>query len=343
MTQNPVYKKILIILFAIVILLLVANIVVTKISDKDEQPKNRASLSGIEIDGLFHTALKNYGFADSWIVKKKLKKISGDSLFATYSVSVPKDVPIQMLILEMKNLFWENDVTIDAEETSTNKISLLKLVSGNKLKLAAEFTYNEELNREFGAISFLVSDLPFEDEEVLAELFKTPELYYAVFIPSAESKKQLNALTKSEKRYAVLLNDDITELDYKLSSNFSEDRILRSLKEIVTVYYSAAFFIVDEKSDLYESKNYAFIQTQLNKRGIVHVPTNKFSTLNSNSLNVDSKFQDFMLSVNKTDEKILLVTADEYLSIVKLIPAYRKIGYKFIYPGDIIIKRQALE
>lgn len=119
---------------------------------------------------------------------RKIKKISGDSLFATYSVSVPKDVPIQMLILEMKNLFWENDVTIDAEETSTNKISLLKLVSGNKLKLAAEFTYNEELKREFGAISFLVSDLPFEDEDVLIELFKTPELYYAVFIPSAESK-----------------------------------------------------------------------------------------------------------------------------------------------------------
>lgn len=300
-------------------------------------------LSGIEIDKKFKDALKNYGFSESWILKKKLKKISGDSLYSTYSVNVPKDVPIQMLILEMKNIFWENDVTIDAEETSTNKISLVKLISGKKLKLAVEFTYNEELKREYGTVSFLVSDLPFDDEEVLTELYKTPELYYTVFIPGTESKKQLNALAKAEKRYAVLLNDDIIDLDYKLASNFSEDRILRSLKEIVTAFYSAVFFIVDEKSDLYESKNYAYIQTQLNKRGIILVPTNKFSTLNSNSLNVDSKFQNFMVSVNKTDEKILLVTSDEYLSIVKLIPAYRKIGYKFIYPGDIIIKRKTLE
>lgn len=343
MINNSLYKKILITLFVLVILLLIANIIITKISNKDVQPKDRESLSGIEIDSLFHTALKNYGFSDNWIVKKKLKKISGDSLYATYSVAVPKDVPIQMLILEMKNLFWENDVLIDAEETSTNKISIVKLTSDKKLKLAAEFTYNEEMKREFGAVSFLVSDLPFDDEEVLAELFKTPEFYYAVFTPGAESKKQLNELSKAEKRYAVLLNDDITELDYKLASNFSEERILRSLKEIITAFYSAAFFIVDEKSDLYESKNYAFIQTQLYKRGIVLVPTNRFSTLNSNSLNVDSKFQEFILSVNKTDEKILLVTTDEYLSIVKLVPSYRKIGYKFIYPGDIIIKRQPLE
>lgn len=337
--NNSFLKKTTISLLVAVIILILVNIIVARYVNKDEQPKNREVLSGIEIDKKFHTALKNFGFSENWIVKKKLKKISGDSLYTTYSVKVPKDVPIQMLILEMKNLFWEDDVIIDAEEVATAKNTLVKLSSGEKLKLAADFVYDQEIKREFGAVSFLVSDLPDDDEDKLNELLKTPELFYAVLIPGSESKKKLNDLGKSERRFAVLLNDNINELDYKLASNFSEERILRSLKEIITVYYSAAFFIIDEKSDLFESKNFAYIQTQLSKRGIVLVPTNRFEELNSSGANADSKFQDFMLTVNKTDEKILLVTTEEYLSLVKLVPAYRKIGYKFIYPGDIIIKK----
>jgi hypothetical protein len=337
--NNSLLKKITVTLFSIVILLLIVNILVSKLADKNEQPQDRDPLSGIEIDKLFHTALKNYGFADGWTVKKKIRKLSGDSLYATYSVKVPKDVPIHMLILEMKNLFWEYDVLIDAEELTADKNSLVKLSSENKLKLAAEFFYDKNILRRFGTVSFLVPDLPIDDEELLNELLKTPELYYVLLVPGSESKKKLDALAKAERRFAVLLNDDIAELDYKLSGTFSENRILRSIKEIVTSFYSAAFFVIDEKSDLYESKNYAFIQSQLQKRGIVIVPTNRFESLNSNNANVESKFRDFMLTVNKTDEKILLVTVNEYLSIVKLIPSYRKIGYKFIYPGDIIIKR----
>ena len=337
--NNSLLKRITIILFSIVILLLIVNIIVSKFVEKNEQPKNRDALTGIEIDKLFHTALKNYGFANNWIVNKKIRKLSGDSLYVTYSLKVPKDVPIHMLILEMKNLFWDYDVLIDAEELNAGKNTLVKLWSEKKLKLAAEFFYDENVLRQFGTISFLVSDLSVDDGELLNELLKTPELYYVLLVPSSESKKKLNALAKAEKRFSILLNDDITELDYKLSGTFSENRILRSIKEIVTSFYSAAFFVIDEKSDLYESKNYAFIQSQLQKRGIVIVPTNKFESLNSNNVNVDSKFQEFMLTVNKTDEKILLVTVDEYLSIVKLIPSYRKIGYKIINPGEIIIKK----
>jgi hypothetical protein len=337
--NNSLLKKITITLFSIVILLLIVNIVISKLADKNEQLQNRDSLSGIEIDKLFHTALKNYGFGDSWVAKKKIRKLSGDSLYATYSVKVPKDVPIHILILEMKNLFWDYDVLIDAEELTAGKNSLVKLSSENKLKLAADFFYDENVLRQFGSIAFLVSDLPIDDEELLNELLKTPELYYVLLVPGSESKKKLDVLAKAEKRFAILLNDDITELDYKLSSTFAENRILRSIKEIVTSFYSAAFFVIDEKSDLYESKNYTFIQSQLQKRGIVIVPTNKFESLNSNSVNVDSKFQDYMLKIDKADEKILLVSLDEYLSIAKLIPTYRKVGFKFINPGDIIIKR----
>jgi len=339
MTKSSLPKNVALILFGIVVLLLISNIIITKYVNKDEQPKNREALSGIEIDKSFHFALKNYGFSDTWISKKKIKNIAGDSLFATYSVKVPKDVPIHLLILELKNIFWENEVSIEAEEIVSTKKTILKLSSEKKLKLAAEFYYVENVMREFGTVSFLVTDLPLQDEEILNEFLKTPELFYCVLIPNAESKKQLSLLSKSGKRFALLLNDDITELDYKLSSNYSDDRLSRSIKEIVGTFYSAAFFIVDEKSDLYESKKIAFIEEQLKKRGIVLVTKGRFESINASTMNLENDFQNFMLSVKKDDEKVLMVSAENYLTISTLIPSYRKIGYKFIYPGDIIIKR----
>ncbi len=339
MLNSSLYKNVALVLFGVVVLLLISNIIITKYVNKDEQPKDREVLSGIEIDKSFHSALKNYGFSNTWISKKKLKNISGDSLFATYSVKVPKDVPIHLLILELKNIFWENEVSIEAEEIVSTKRTILKLSSEKKVKIAVEFYYAENIIREYGTVSFLVTDLPLQDEEMLNDFLKIPELFYCVLVPNAESKKQLSLLSKSGKRFALLLNDDITELDYKLSGNYSDDRLSRSIKEIVGTFYSAAFFIIDEKSDLYESKKYEFIEEQLKKRGIVLITKGRFESINSNTMNLEDNFQDFMLSVKKDDEKVLMVSAENYLTISTLIPSYRKIGYKFIYPGDIIIKR----
>lgn len=339
MSKSSLPKNIALILFGVVVILLVSNIVISKYINKDEPPQNREVLSGVEIDSYFHLALKNYGFSDTWISKKKLKNISGDSLFAAYSIKVPNDIPIHLLILELKNIFWENEVSIEAEEIVSTERTILKLSSEKKLKLAAEFYYAENVIREYGTVSFLVTDLPLQDEEMLNEFLKTPELFYCVLIPNAESKKQLSLLSKSGKRFALMLNDDITELDYKLSSNYSEDRLSRSIKEIVGTFYSAAFFIIDEKSDLYKSKKFAFIEEQIKKRGIVLVTTGKMESINSSAINLENDFHDFMLSVKKADEKVLMVSAENYLTISTLIPSYRKIGYKIIYPGDIIIKR----
>jgi hypothetical protein len=339
MTKSSLPKNIALILFGVVVILLFSNIIITKYIDKDEPPKNREALTGIEIDKSFYSALKNYGFSDSWITKRKIKNISSDSLFATYSVKVPKDVPIHLLILELKNIFWENEVILDAEEIVSGKKSLLQLSSENKLKLAAEFYYNEKVIRQFGTVSFLVNDLPLQDEEILKSILNTPELFYTVLTPKEESKKRLSLLSKYGKRYALMLDNNITELNFKLSSSYSDDKNKKSIKEIVGTFYNAAFFIIDDRSDLFESKKYPLVESELLKRGITLVLSSKFETLSSSKVNASEKFQEYMLTVQKNDEKVLLVSAEEFSTISALIPSYRKTGYKFIYPGDIIIKR----
>ncbi len=164
MNKSTLLKNISLVLFGIVVMLLLSNILISKYITKDEQPKNRAPLNGYEIDNAFHSALKNYGFSDSWVSTKKIKNINGDSLFASYFVKVPKDLPIHLLLLELKQIFWENDVILSAEEITSGKKTLLKISSGNDLKLAVDFSYDEKVFRHFGTVSFLVSNLPLQDD-----------------------------------------------------------------------------------------------------------------------------------------------------------------------------------
>ena len=173
MLKLSLLKKITFVLLGIVIILLVVNIVVTKFVSKNEPPKNREAISGIELDHIFKTALSNFGFSGNWIVKKKLKDIVGDSLYSTYLVNVPKDVPIQLLNLEIKNLLWDYDIEINAEELIKTKKTLLKITSGKHLKLAAEFIYSDDIKRQYGTASFLVKDLPLSDEEILNSILAT--------------------------------------------------------------------------------------------------------------------------------------------------------------------------
>lgn len=331
-------KNITTVLLIVVITLLFINIIINKLINTDEPPQNREEISGIMIDSLFRSALYNYGIQKDWIKKKNIRKLSGDSLYATYNIIVPKDVPIHLLQLEVQDLLLDYNAEIKSEEKSKEKKVLLLINSDSQLKLAAEFSYNNEIRREYGAISFLVNDITPDDIEKYNELLRTPELFYAVLIPESKSKSLLNDLNKFERRFAILLDDNIIEFDYKLSPSISEERTLLSLKNIISSFYSAAFFIVDVNSDLFESKNYTLIKEALKKRNIKIVESDRFDWLKINSLNPESSFGDFIKRVSKVDEKVILITAEDFLLISKLIPEYRKIGYRFIQPGELVLR-----
>lgn len=331
-------KNITTVLLIVVITLLFINIIINKLINTDEPPQNREEISGIMIDSLFRSALYNYGIQKDWIKKKNIRKLSGDSLYATYNIIVPKDVPIHLLQLEVQDLLLDYNAEIKSEEKSKEKKVLLLINSDSQLKLAAEFSYNNEIRREYGAISFLVNDITPDDIEKYNKLLRTPELFYAVLIPESKSKSLLNDLNKFERRFAILLDDNIIEFDYKLSPSISEERTLLSLKNIISSFYSAAFFIVDVNSDLFESKNYTLIKEALKKRNIKIIESDRFDWLKINSLNPESSFGDFIKRVSKVDEKVVLITAEDFLLISKLIPEYRKIGYRFIQPGELVLR-----
>ncbi|MDT3697641.1 MAG: hypothetical protein ROY99_14750 [Ignavibacterium sp.] len=330
-------KNISIVLLVVVIVLLFVNVFINKFIAKDELKQNRDEISGASVDSLFRSALYNYGIENSWIKKKKIKQITGDSLFASYNIIVPKDVPINLLQLEVSELLWDYNADIISEEKTKEKKVLLKIISEKYLKLAAELSYDDKIRREFGAVSFLVSDIKPDNLEQYSKLLRTPELFYAVLVPDSKSKSLLKDLKNFERRFAVILNDDITEFDYKLSSSIPENRTILSLKNIISAFNSAAFFIVDVNSDLFKSVNYKVIEAALKKRNIKIVKSSRFDILKINSLNPESSFGEYIKTLAKKEERVVIISAEDYLLITELIPGYRKIGYRFIQPGDLVL------
>lgn len=75
----------------------------------------------------------------------------------------------------------------------------------------------------------------------------------------------MSILSKAGKRFALLLNDDITDLDFKLASNYSDDRLLRSIKEIVGTFYAAAFLLLMKNLICIDPVNFHLSKTKLNE------------------------------------------------------------------------------
>jgi hypothetical protein len=87
--------------------------------------------------------------------------------------------------------------------------------------------------------------------------------------------------------------------------------------------------MIDDRSDLFESEKYPLIQSELLKRGIKLTQSSKLETLTTSKVNAEDKFQDFMLTVKKNDEKVLVVSANDFNNL-GLFHLTEK-GYKFIY------------
>ena len=85
------------ILFAVAILLLALNLFLHKLLPKTNPEREALILSGLEINNRFLQAVNNFGLEEDWIVVRKLSN-KPDSLFSYYTIKLPPDLPIPVLI-----------------------------------------------------------------------------------------------------------------------------------------------------------------------------------------------------------------------------------------------------
>jgi hypothetical protein len=320
-------RKIVNILFFTAVILILLNLVLDKIflgSVKEEK-----ELSGIELDNKFRTAVFNFGLETNWMKKIRLNR--NDSIFASYKIDLPADLPVILILREINESFKKDYVHVESEEERINGRTKLKISSGNRIKLAAEFRYNFNLKRNAGEISFLLLDILNLNEKEDSVLLSSPELFKIVLIPSKASAEEARKISRYGKEYALLLNDEIPELKYSFKESYSPLRLKASVREILTDFPDLKFFIIDDNSGLYSSAVFPFIEKEFEKR--------KLNLLKKSSLELieGSAAENIILRFKKItdtkEKKTILTTVQNYFLLDPEIIKYKKIGCKFVSPS----------
>jgi hypothetical protein len=319
-------KKIAVILFFTTVTFLIANIIADKITGTrvDVVPQE---LSGEDINSKFISAVRVFGVSPDWITAKKHSKKDPASLYASYSIDVPPDLPIALLIREVTNTYDTNNVKLVINEKKIKGITSLKLLSGGKQKIAAEFNYKAGLNRKAGSIGFLLEDFKDLDDTEDSVLLNSPESFAVILMPSKQDRDLAKKITGAGKEYVIFLNDDISELIYRLNPNYSETRLKGSIRSILGDFGSSVFLIIDDNSSLFSSPAYTVLKHEMEKRNIKLLRKNSFRALNPDNLRA------YLRGINDGELKTVVMSAGDYIKINNTLMSFRKVGYKFINPS----------
>ncbi len=327
-------KKLIQVLFISAITLLVIDFAAGKLFEPVKE-KDHISISLPEADSLFKSSLKSLGIDEKLI---RLKKKKGSQETKDYRVTVPDDLPIPLIVMEVKNKFEQSDVKINFNEKKIGgKTNLTIANNDDEIILSSEFDYDKTIFRSGGHIAFVLEGFDKLDEQNIRVLLSAPEQFGILLTPSKNNKKLADSLSRYRKEYLVLFNDDITELEFKLSESYTPKRLDGSLKSIIENFGRSVCITIDEQSDLYKSEVNEYLKKYFESRKISFVL--KKSMIQPEGSSADDKIKSFedkldLLSLGGT--KIFLIRADEFLSYLPSIVKYRKVGYKFVNPSEVL-------
>ncbi|MCH8033955.1 MAG: hypothetical protein IH950_09415 [Bacteroidetes bacterium] len=324
-------KSSLQILFGAALILLIPNLVLDIIENKNNSISSKTELSSAEIDSLFRLSLHSFGLLDDWIKVSKSSKVD-----KSYKVKIPKDLSIPVILVEINSNFWESEVTISSVEKIFSGRTILEIKSKDEIKLKADFDYDKSIFRSAGTAAFILENFElssFEDSLLL----DIPEPYSPLLIPSTENLILCKFIIDKQKTFSLLLNDDIPELKYKLKDSYSQNRLKGSLRSIINDFSSATYFFIDDRSDLFNSSVFSYLKDELAKRKIKILKLSNLQKLDFSEINVlISSFDTLMKNTREGESITFLISADNFIHLLPEIMSYGKIGYKIVHPSETL-------
>ncbi len=329
-------QKLILILFFISLILLSANILIGKVFKTENTLILPRPLSVKEIDSLFNLAVNNFGLPPSVIKKHRIRDIKIDNEYPSYSIGIPKDLPVPLFISELNDIFSSFAVVISSDENSISGRTILRIISDNELRLAAVIDYNPAIKREASTAGFLILINDKTNKVALDNLLNTPEPFGFLFTPSLLMKSFIASNQNGNRQYAILLGDDISDLDFKMESNYSERRLKSSVRNLLGAFEKAAFYVIDDNSSFYSSNIYPFIEKEFSDRKIKLVKISQLNVVSGKLPSSSDRFREILMNTNNNSSALIICTPEDFSTILSDIRALRKIGYKYLIPSEVL-------
>ncbi len=334
MDSTSLKKRIAQILFALAVIVLAANVAASKLLKNSDTGSIKDDNAKI-INETFLRDLNDFGLQKDWI--KSGTDRNSQSKFYTYNIRLPKDLPIPVVLSEIYGSFHYTGISLKCLEKVIGGKTLLNIYLNKNLKLSAEMDYDKNIRRDAGNLGIIVYGLDQINSKEAEDIIKFPQSFVAAILPSKTAPQLAANLAGNRKQYAILLNDDIKDLEFQLSKNFSEYRLKTVVSSIIGTFPDAAFFIIDDNSSLYSSPAYSIIKKAFLKRNIklIHESAQQFVTEGSGS-QVKENFRQMVEGTHLGDNKLISLTADDFKLLEPEIFSLIKIGYKFVNPTLIM-------
>jgi hypothetical protein len=324
-------KSVLLILFGVALFLLIPNLVLNIMDNKDKLASKNIKLNSAKIDSLFRLSLHSFGLLDDWIKKSKSTKVD-----FSYKIKIPEDLSIPVILAEINSNFWESGVIVNSAEKIFSGRTILEIKLEDEIKLRADFDYDQNIFRSAGTVAFILENFELSNIED-SLLLIIPEPFSPLLTPSMKNLLLSKFIIDKQKTYSLLLNDDIPELKYKLKDSYSRNRLMGSLLSIINDFSSATYFFIDDRSDLFNSSVFLYLKNELAKRKIKIVKLSYLKKLNFSEMNVlIGSFDTFMKNVKEEESITFLISADNFRNLLPEVKRYRKVGYKFVHPSETI-------
>ncbi len=309
-------KKILKYLFAAAVFLLISYLVIEKIYP--DSRTSRIPVKEQEAELLLERTLHEFGIKKSWYKKQE----------NLYTVKLPDDVPSELIVMDLSDKLNGRDVSFDSKEVLKNRKTVTEIYSDDELLLSAEFITDKSIRRESQTVSFIIMNSDELGSEEILRLLKTSENFAIALIPSKSSRALADTLAAFNKKFVVLLNDDISGLEYALDDKFSDKKLITTIKTITDNFRSALFFVLDDISSLYSSRVNEILTKELAKRKISYRRLRDYIIVDEDisSLNIEN-----LLSTGNS--RTFCINASDFSKIVDRIGMMRKRGIRIDLPS----------
>ena len=319
-------SKLLLLLFVLAIILLASNILLKReaqFSSLDDQ-----HFDVEDIDQRFLNILYDFSIGDNLIKETKAKDNFSGRVISLIKVQVPEDLTIPEILQDIYQTFRKDSLKLHCEEIVKDGKSVLTIKKGSSAILKAEFNYAKNVLRNKGTLAFIVKDIDLENSAD-NEFIQSSAKFNLLLRPESKLTSYLNQIVENGKQFSILIDDDLNEQKYRLAASFSEKRVTTVAQTLIKDFAGAACFIIDDKSDFYESKNRIILERELNKRNLKVFKYSDFITLNEDK-NIIQNFNDVLENLNNYKEKIILVDKAAYQTLMPEIQKIKKKGFRIV-------------
>jgi len=324
------FKKLLGILFSISLLLLISHLVLSFIYP-ETNPQSISLLTDQLIDRRFKESLSSFAIKDEWI-----KIVKDKSRIPSYRVNVPFDLPIPQILGELIKQYDGYNIEVTAEEKRIHGRTLMELTFDNEIKLKADFRYTNNIERTASRAALFIYGRETKEAEYDSLMLTTTRDISILLIPSKSNAVYSNWLKENGFHYAVMLNNEISDLEFRLEKGYSEKRLKLIVQNMVVSFPNALFYVINKSSDIYSSPNYSVIKKEFDKRKIRFFTTDSLKFIDSSYPNIVERLNSIVKNIKADDTTRIAMSLDAYQSLTDEIKKLIRIGYKFVKTSELV-------